>query len=230
MENMSKVDNGLNWLDKALQLIDKYRIATIFKGLLILLIVALTVGFINDPTYIFRKYKEYEQADHERKMELSMRNHEKLHILCEKLMYKTEADRVMILTLHNGNISNGGIPFTKCTATIESINEGIYPVASQYQETQLSLMPFVNHLFEVGYWCGDTEQIKSIDRGLYYKMMSNGTEHFAACVIEGVDKPLAFLLVSFADIPEHQCEEVRENIRHIALETALLLEINNYHK
>ena len=62
-------------------------------------------------------------------------------------------------------------------------------------------------------------------------MKSNGTEHFAACLIEGVDKPLAFLFVSFQepiDPTTHDCNFVRENIRHIAMEQALLLELNKY--
>ena len=59
-------------------------------------------------------------------------------------------------------------------------------------------------------------------------MKSNGTEHFAACVVEGVDKPLALLFVSFdtVDVNSHNCISVRENIRHISLEMALLMELN----
>ena len=60
-------------------------------------------------------------------------------------------------------------------------------------------------------------------------MKSNGTEHFAACLIEGVDKPLALLFVSFKTVAnEHNCSIIRENIRHIVLEQALLLELNKY--
>jgi hypothetical protein len=62
-------------------------------------------------------------------------------------------------------------------------------------------------------------------------MKANGTEHFACCLIEGIDKPLALLFVSFAnpvDSTTHNCTFVRENIRHIALEQALLLELNKH--
>ena len=47
---------------------------------------------------------------------------------------------------------------------------------------------------------------------------------------KGIDKPLAFLFVSYTKpIDEtHNCEEVRENIRHLVLELAVLLEIRNY--
>jgi hypothetical protein len=107
------------------------------------------------------------------------------------------------------------------------MNINVYPIASQYQEQNLSLIPFATHLFKQGYWCGNTTELLDIDRGLYYKMMSNETEHFAACVIEGIDKPLAFLIVSFKTQPDgtHDCTYVRENIRHIALEVAVYLEV-----
>ena len=75
------------------------------------------------------------------------------------------------------------------------------------------------------------DELSEIDKSLCFKMKSNGTEHFACCLIEGVDKPLALLFVSFknpVDSTTHNCTFVRENIRHIALEQALLLELNKH--
>lgn len=223
-----KVDKGLGWLDKALNIVDKYKFRTIFKAIIIILIVAATVGFISNPTFIFEKYKEWSDKEHLAAMEYSMQNSEKMHILSEKLLYRVNAKRVMVLTLHNGTESNGGIPFVKCSASYEALNENVVPIANQYQDIQLSLMPFSTIIFQEGYWCGDVDKLKEIDKGLYYKMKSNGTEHFAACVIEGVDKPLALLFVSFdtVDVNSHNCISVRENIRHISLEMALLMELN----
>ena len=229
MENIDKTEKGIGWLERLMGLVDKYSLFKFLKAFMIILLTALVIGFISNPTYIFEAYDRYKDEAHAEKLELRMRNNEKLHILCEKLMYKVGADRVVVLELHNGLSSNAGIPFAKCSATYEALNNGIYPIASQYQDVNLSLMPFANYLFENGYFCGDVEMLNDIDRGLYHKMASNGTQHFAGCLIEGVDKPLAFLFVSFKELPtdEHDCIEVRENVRHIALELALLLELNN---
>jgi hypothetical protein len=42
-----------------------------------------------------------------------------------------------------------------------------------------------------------------------------------------VEKPLAFLFVSFNGLSDdHNCQTVRSQIRHIALEVALCLELN----
>ena len=71
------------------------------------------------------------------------------------------------------------------------------------------------------YFCSE------IDKALAFKMKSNGTEHFTACVIEGIDKPLAILLVSFDKLPNehHDCQTNRENIRHIAMELSVIFEV-----
>ena len=62
-------------------------------------------------------------------------------------------------------------------------------------------------------------------------MKGNGTEHFAASVIEGVDKPIAILIVSFKNIDSiHNCEMIRKQVEHLSLEVALLLELNKYAK
>jgi hypothetical protein len=133
----------------------------------------------------------------------------------------------MILELHNGSDGVGGLPFTKCSATYESLNISVRPISSQYQNQNMSLIPFATFIFEKGYWCGHTEELLEIDRGLYYKMKSNKTEHFSACLIEGIDKALAILIVSFDKEPNelHDCDKVRENIRHVAMEIAVYLEV-----
>lgn len=227
MSNLENTEKGLSFLDKALGMVEKYKMVTVFKAIFIILLIAGTIAFINHPTYIFEKYQAWQDEQHSKAMEYTLINNEKLHILSEKLLYRVEAKRVMVLSLHNGNESNGGLPFAKCTATYEALSDNAYPIAPQYQDIQLSLMPFATKLFQVGYWCGDVEDLKEIDKSLYYKMKGNDTEHFAACVIEGVDKPLAFLFVSFNTTDDnHNCSDVRENIRHIALEMALLLELN----
>lgn len=228
--NSTLVEKGLKWLNDALAIVDKYRLVTIFKAFFVMFLIVLFIGFLKNPTWIFERYDTWKDKEHTAALEQRLVNNEKLHIASEKLLYKVGADRVMVLELHNGLENSNGLPFSKCSATYEAIEQNIQPIADQYQNVNLSLMPFVNEIFECGYWCGDVDELKEIDKGLYYKMKSNGTEHFAACLIEGVDKPLAFLFVSFIKpVNEiHDCNFVRENIRHIALEQALLLELNKY--
>lgn len=228
--NDNNINNGFNWVERALNIIERYNIKTIFKGILIIILIAVTVNFINNPTYIFEKYKEWETEQHTIALEKRMTNNSKIQLSLEKLLYKTQAKRVVLLELHNGITSNGNLPFAKCSATYEALNNGIAPVSEQYQGRNLTLMPFATELFKTGYYCGDTEELLTIDKGLYYQFKRNETEHFACCVVYGVDAPLAILMVSFDDITsiQHNCDDVHNTIHSTALELALLTEIKNY--
>jgi hypothetical protein len=226
------IEKGLNWLEKALGVIEKYKVQTILKAVLLIIIIALTIGFINNPTYIFEKYESWVKERHDALMEHRINLAPQIQSTVDKLTYKVGATRTVVLEMHNGSTGNGGLPFTKCTATYEGLNIGAYPISQYYQDQNLSLIPFASFLFNKGYWCGNTEELLNIDRALYHKMKSNNTEHFAACVIEGIDKPLAILIVSFEKIPDeaHNCDEIRENIRHIAMELSVFLEVEKMMK
>lgn len=229
--NLDSTEKGLGIFDRVLGMVEKYKIKTILKGIVITLLIAGTIGFINNPTFIFEKYKEWEDIQHKEQLEMRLQNTNKINHLLDKALYKMDVDRIILLECHNGNVGIGGLPFAKATATFEVLNEDTYPVAQQYQGVNLSLMPFASYLFEKGYWCGNTEDLKSIDKSLYHKIAGNGTEHFAACVIEGVDTPLAFMFVSFNHLEKnHDCTIIRENLRHLSLEIALLLELGKNYK
>lgn len=224
---MNNVNTGLGWLDKALGMVEKYKLRTIFKALLIIVIISITVGFINNPTFVFEWYKKWEEDQHTERIEQRLQTNEKIHLACEKLMYKVGADRVMLLELHNGGTNIAGLPFLKASCIYEAMNDGVYPIADQYQQQQLSLIPFSSYLAQHTHWCGNVEDLQAIDKTLYYRMVSNGTEHFAAKCIHGVNTPVAFIFVSFKEVPDnHDCQKIREEIRHTALEIALLLELN----
>lgn len=225
--NIENTSTAIGWFERVLDLADKYRITTILKSVFIILLIAGTVGFIKNPTWIFEKYQDWQDKQHIEKLAHRLEHNEKLHIMTEKLMYKVNADRVLLLELHNGNTGLGGFPFAKCSATYEALNDGIVPVAHQYQDLNLSLMPFATELFNNGYWCGDTQDLREIDKALCYRMLGNDTSHFAGIVIQGVDKPIAFLFVKFKDIgDEHNCAEIKRIIQENAFQIALLLELN----
>lgn len=228
--NENNINSGFGWIERGLQIIDKYNIKTIFKALFVVVLIAVTVGFINNPTYLFKKYKEWETEQHNIALNKRMTNNAQIQLSIEKLLYKTQAKRVVLLELHNGITSNGNLPFAKCSATYEALNNGIAPISEEYQSRNLTLMPFATELFKTGYFCGDTEDLLKIDKGLYYQFMKNETLHFACSVVYGVEKPIAILLVSFDEVTEqnHNCDDVHLYIHQTSLELALLTEIKNY--
>ena len=229
--NIDNTDNALGWLEKMLALLKEYGPWRILGATLLITVVSAFLYFMLNFTKVFEIYDAWKDRQHDERMELRMQMGPKIQSLTDKLTFRVDASRTVVLELHNGNTGNGGLPFTKCTATYESMNVGSQPIAQQYQDVNMSLMPFAHKLFQEGYWCGETEELQEIDRALYYKMKSNGTEHFAACVIEGVDnKAIAFMIVSFdkplETLNHHDCDNTRNNIRHVAMELAVILEVS----
>lgn len=228
--SIDNTDNVLGWLEKMLFLLKNYGPWKIIGATILILIVSAFLYFMLNFTKVFEIYDAWKERQHDAKMELRMEMAPKIQSLTDKLTYSIDASRTVVLELHNGNTGNGGLPFTKCTATYESLNIGIRPIAQDYQDINITLIPFANKLFNEGYWVGNTDELLAIDKTLYYKMKSNGTEHFAACTIEGVDnKPIAFLIVSFehkdCEIERHDCKNIRNSIRHVSMELAVFLEV-----
>lgn len=221
------MNDKLNIVDKALQIVEKYKLTTIFKSLLVIIIVSFVFWFISNPTYIFDKWNEYQQQQHQEQLEQRINNNEKLHIIIERLMFKIDADRILLLECHNGGSNINGLPFAKISAIYESLNDSILPISQDFQQQQLSLYPFSNYLFNNKYFYGDTEELLEIDKGLYYKFKSHNINHFACYVLYGVNKPIAFLLVGYEKLTEnHNCKHIKDIIIEEGLQMRLLLELN----
>ena len=233
-EKLKITDTGLylGWLESALNLVKQHGITKILIVTFLISLISTYFYIIFNPEAAFDAYDRWKQITHTELFDLRMENAPKIQNLIDKLTFKVDASRTMVLELHNGSDGVGGLPFTKCSATYESLNIGAHPVASQYQNQNMSLIPFATFIFDKGYWYGNTDELLQIDRALYHKMKSNNTEHLAACVIEGIDKPLAILIVSFEKLPDeaHNCDEIRENIRHIAMELSVFLEVEKMMK
>lgn len=229
--NIDNTDDALNWLERLLRLLQEYGPWKILGATCLITVVSAFLYFTLNFDKALEIYDAWKLRQHDAKMELRMEMGPKIQSLVDKLTYSSNASRTVVLEMHNGNTGSGGLPFTKCTATYESLNIGIHPVSQQYQDINMSLIPFVHTLVKDGYWCGNTDDLETIDRGLYYKLKSNNTEHFAACAIEGLDnKPIAFLFVSFNSKPDslkyHECQNTRDNIRHVAMELSVILEVS----
>jgi hypothetical protein len=229
--NIDNTDDALNWLERLLKLLQEYGPWKIIGATCLITVVSAFLYFTLNFNKTLEIYDAWKIRQHDAKMEMRMNIGPKIQSLADKLTYRTNAARTVILEMHNGNTGSGGLPFTKCTATYESLNIGVYPVSEQYQDVNMSLMPFVHTLIKQGYWCGNTDKLEKLDRGLYYKLKSNNAEHFAACVIEGLDdKPIAFLFLTFNEkqdsLKNHDCQNTRENIRHVAMELSVILEVS----
>lgn len=228
--NIENTDDAIGWLERFLELLTKYGVWKILGATIGIAIVSIMLYFALNWNKAFELYDAWKLRQHDDLMELRMEIGPKIQSITDKLTFTVGATRTLVLEMHNGSTGNGGLPFTKCTATYESLNINKSPVSDQYQEQNLSLIPFASYLFKRGYWCGNIEEIETIDRALFYKMKMNGVEHFAACIIEGIEnKAIAFMIITFdeeTDFERHNCEETRNYIRHAAMELSVFLEVN----
>lgn len=222
--NIEGTGTGIGFMERILALVNKYHFKDFLKAFAVLILIGLGVWFISNPGWVFERYDRWAAERHEQLTEVRRDNSGRINLLLDKALYRMGADRVVMLELHNGTTGASGLPFEKCSATYEAV-DGVPPVSDQYQNVNLSLYPFTKYLKDNGYWQGKADSLISMDKSLCYRMMSNGVGELAGCLIEGVDKPLAFLFVTYG---EKGCDldsaSVRNDVRHVAMELALLLE------
>lgn len=225
-DKLQNTGTGLGFLEKILTLVAKYRIWDFIKAFVVLIMLAIAVGLISRPEWLFEQYDKWQQRQH---TELITRRDDisaKANLLLDKALYKMQADRIMVLEQHNGTNGNGGLSFNKCSCTYEVFDGNLRPLNEQYQDINLSLLPFAYYLKQNGYWRGTVDDLKAIDKGLAFKMEQNGTREFMAANIEGIDNDLAFIVVSFTQIdPDRNWDELRLNLRHLCMEMGVYLEL-----
>ena len=44
------IEKGIEWIDKVLALMDKYRVRTILKAIVVIVILGLSIAFLKNPT------------------------------------------------------------------------------------------------------------------------------------------------------------------------------------
>lgn len=187
-------------------------------------VFALTVFLITNPTWIFDKYEQVKEDRHRVQMENVMKNNIIIQTEMERLLYKTNADRVLLLQYHNTKNSLAGVPFIYLTATHECVNENVQPVASGYEVLKTSLYPFVNYMAKIKYFCGDIDDLRQYDKALAFRMEGNDVKHLAVCHID-CQIPLGVIVVTYTNDVNinHSCENVENYIRNTAMEIGILI-------
>lgn len=220
---MENIEKGLGWLDRALEIVEKYKLRTIAKAVAIILVIAALIGFLQNPTWIFEKYEEYKKKEHSERVEIAMKNTQLIQYEIDALRMKTNASRVVLLTFHNQKQTLSGVPYIYLTAQNESLDYGVTPVAEKYEVLKCSLYPFVNYIIQNEYFAGDIDSLASIDKALAYRMMGNDVTHCSIMNIEG-ESLLGVLVVTYTDDCEnHNCKDVEMIVRKSATKIGILL-------
>ena len=109
---IDNTDKVLSWIDKALGIVKNYGITRILTTSLLVGIISIFFYFLFNPNTAFEIYERWREVKHSELMELRMENAPKIQLLLDRLTFKVDASRSMILELHNGSDGVGGLPFT----------------------------------------------------------------------------------------------------------------------
>lgn len=223
---MKKISENINLIERFLSIADKYKFSTVFKAVVIIFIFAITIFLISNPTYFFDKYEEIKENRHKEQMEVVMRNNVIIQTEIENLLYRTGANRCILLQYHNTKNSLSGLPFIYLTATNESLTYNTKPVAAGYETLKTSLYPFISYIAKYRYFCGDISDLEKYDKALAFRMKGNDVTHFAMCHIDG-EVPLGVLVLTYTEnvAPNiHNCKEVEQLVRNTSLKIGVLID------
>lgn len=223
---MKKLNDNIGLIEKFLLIAEKYKISTICKSILIMFIFSAAIFIISNPSYFFDQYEKIKEERHKEKMELVMHNNIIIQNEIDNLLYRTGANRVLLLQYHNTKNSLSGLPFIYLTATNESLTYNTTPVSGGYETLKTSLYPFVSYLSKHKYFCGDIVELEKYDKALAYRMKGNDVTHLAMCHID-CDIPLGVLVLTYTQEVDqtHSCNAIEQMIRNSAMKIGML--INN---
>lgn len=223
-DKIEVVDKGLGVFERLVNFFGQHSIWEIIKTLFLSVLIGYTIYLSLNPDIIFSAYEKWIQDNHNEAIENSMKNSVLIQNELETLRERVGADRVLLLSYHNTTSSLVGVPYIFLTAEAEAIGMDTHPVAEGYERVKTSIYPFVNYLNRETYFCGDIEDLRTIDKALAYRLQGNDVEHLAALNIEG-EQPLGVLFISYTEEmgENHKCADVKDMILRSAGRLAIYL-------
>lgn len=193
-----KLNSGIGWLHKLLDLQNRFGFFSVLKGLFILLLSGYTVFFALNPKYLLDKLEREQTERHDEAARQRLEADGEIRLILHRLMYSLGADRAWLVELHNGNKNlSSGLPFLYGDMRMEETKPGTGNVDEEYTDFSLSKYPFVTRVLDEGFYRGNTEEMRETDQRLYHKLMSNDVNELAVLTLYSGEKPLGVLGLSF---------------------------------
>ena len=177
-KNETEITIGLGWLDTILKTIKKYGILEIFKALLLLFFISMTLRICIDPGFIFEAWNEWAERNHEKELVERNEKDEKLKDTLSQFLYKYHADRIFVIQYHNGtrDWQHGTMRFEKCLPNTVSMK-------SDYVNFNLTWLDLPFYLKENNLFIGSMNELKTIDPILYDQLTAKGVDYLACVII-----------------------------------------------
>lgn len=200
-EKITIIDSGISAFGKLINLVKNNSLWVLLKTLVVSAFFGLLIFTILNPTFIFEKYKEYEERKHS--MELSQR-FDRMEILNRELnetLMELHADRAFFIEYHNSVKSLQGAPFAYGSMSFEKIhpNREIVFMADEYSDFPLTKYETVTYLYENKVFIGTIDDLMNIDKRLATKLKASNVTQVALIEVWGDNQPLGILGVTWSE-------------------------------
>lgn len=201
-----------NVLKSLVELVGKHGKSTVLWALLIFMVYGNIIkDAINPPKKQMEetldKYSRRAELEHKKGLEMRQNANVLIPGILETILYRTEADRVVILELHNGGVNNHNLPFNHFTATYETVSdiEIMDYIKDQYQNQYTSSYNYVmGQLYKYGYLYVD--DIDNVPVAHWTKKIKkNGVKSAYFYAIYGDKEPVGILSITSST---HKLNEV----------------------
>lgn len=221
---MERIDKGMGWLQKMLNLQNKYGFFSIVKGLFLLFLAGYVVFFALNPKYLLERVTTIQTEQHDNLVRSRLAADSDIRLILSKTMHNTNADRAWLIEFHNGNKNlTTGLPFLFGSMRIEETQDSIPNVDEDYTDFSLSKYKLIAKVLDEGFFYGNIKDVQSIDKRLYYKFQSNDINEIALLTIYNEDKPAGIVGLSFCNNKQMDKQLVGKRIRSAGIQIATLL-------
>jgi len=221
---MERIDKGIGWLQKMLNLQNKYGFFSIVKGLFLLFLAGYVVFFALNPKYLLERVTTIQTEQHDNLVRSRLAADSDIRLILSKTMHNTNADRAWLIEFHNGNKNlTTGLPFLFGSMRIEETQDSIPNVDEDYADFSLSKYKLIAKVLDEGFFYGNIKDVQSVDKRLYYKFQSNDINEIALLTIYNEDKPAGIVGLSFCNNKQMDKQLVGKRIRSAGIQIATLL-------
>lgn len=202
---VDRVDSTMKWLDKVLNMLNKYSAKKMLQAILVLFVVIFLGLFTFKPESIFKSYDDYKKQEHVEGMDQRDDVTPQIQDALDALRKKYNCSWVSVWEFHNNTNNLDGLPFIFASLNYESMNPALIPIADQFDDVRVSLYPFVTYLKKYGIWRGTPEELQEIDHTAYYRAKALEIQYlgFRVMKVEGMPNAvLSFAFVEGSELPD----------------------------
>ena len=142
------------------------------------------------------KTYELQKEEHQEKFKKQLQIIPEVNSLLEHFCKDNSADHVMIAEFHNSieNIASA-VPFCKFSVTYENSENSIVPFRNELQSSNISNYKSIAKISSTLYLKYSMNELKAIDKLLYYQLIDRGVKQVYMTSIESNDMPCGFILI-----------------------------------